>query len=176
MANPLIKTAVRLRFRLTTRAQADRQIRRSADKYLSYARRIDPAAGARVVTVPRMLGVDEDMRDWSFYMLLEHNVIVSRAMSAIALCLARGDDPDTLPQIDPKRDVMPSANPGPEQVDALDATVTAHLDAVAGLKKLRGTATRPHPLFGDFDAHAWHCMFRFHLGIHLRQARMIVTG
>jgi hypothetical protein len=39
---------------------------------------------------------------------------------------------------------------------------------------LRGTGTSPHPVFGDFDAHKWNCMFTFHLGLHLPQAEYVV--
>lgn len=71
---------------------------------------------------------------------------------------------------------MPSANPGLEQIAALEDSVKGHLATVASLDRLRGTRSRPHPLFGSFNAHFWHCMFGFHLQVHLKQARLIVAG
>jgi hypothetical protein len=45
---------------------------------------------------------------------------------------------------------------------------------VKGLERLRGTETAHHPIFGDFDAHKWNCMFSFHLGLHHKQAVHVV--
>jgi hypothetical protein len=45
---------------------------------------------------------------------------------------------------------------------------------VKDLGELRGTKTTPHPIFGDFDAHKWNCMFSFHLRLHYKQAAYVV--
>ena len=60
-------------------------------------------------------------------------------------------------------------------LEAFRQTVDDHLEAILPLGKLRGTVKRPHPVFGDFDAHQWHCMFGFHLMIHFKQARMVAA-
>jgi len=121
-----------------------------------------------------MLGIDEDMRGWSFFMILEHNVIVNRSITAVVQNLGRGVKPEGAGGIDFKKDVMPSEDPGPEQVAALEDSVAVHLRAVSRLPRLRNTITARHPLFDDLDAHGWHCMLMFHLEIHLRQARTVV--
>lgn len=169
-----MKTAIRARFLLTRRNQATRRIHALLAQYLALARRAGVAAGRRPVRVPPMLGVDENMRDWSFFMILEHNVIVNRSISAIVESLARGEKPTGAGAIDSKTDVMPSADPGEEQVAALEASVANHIRMVAGLPRLRGTATTRHPIFDNLDAHGWHCMFGLHLEIHLRQAQAVV--
>ncbi len=172
--NPLIKALVRTKFRFTSRQTADRQAERWLRYYLGLAGKLDASGGSRPVRVPAMQGVDEDMRDWSFFMLLEHNTIVNHAISRVVERLARGWDPVQPGDIDPKTGVMPSANPGPEQVEAFRDSVRSHLKMVASLGQLRGTKTREHPVFGTFDAHAWNCMFGFHLQVHARQAKYIV--
>ena len=121
-----------------------------------------------------MLGIDEDMRDWSIFMIFEHNIIVNRYITAVVEGLGRGVMPDGVGAIDFKKDVMPSEAPGPEQVAALEDSVAVHLRAVSRFPRLRSTITARHPLFDDLDAHGWHCMFMFHLEIHLRQARAVV--
>ena len=120
-----------------------------------------------------MIGVDEEMRDWSFFMILEHNVIVNRSISAIVAGLARGEKSLDSGVVDPKRDVMPSADPGPDQIRAFQASVEAHLDSVARLPRLRSTPTHRHPIFGQLTAHGWHCMFGLHLDIHHKQAETV---
>lgn len=123
-----------------------------------------------------MLGVDEDMRDWSFFMILEHNVIVNRVITTVVEKLVRGEEPVVEGVKDPKKDVMPSAHPGKEQVEAFRASVENHINTVSGLPRLRGTATKLHPVFGEFDAHRWHCMFALHLDIHCKQAEYVVRN
>jgi len=114
------------------------------------------------------------MRSWSLFMILEHNVIVNRSITAIVRALALGEPPDGGGLIDPKRDVMPSADPGPEQIAAFRESVERRLEVVSGLPELRGTLTKQHPVFGMLDAHGWHCMFGLHLQIHLWQAEVVI--
>ncbi|MEX0324703.1 MAG: DinB family protein [Puniceicoccaceae bacterium] len=176
MTDKLLKAAVRSKFAITSRAQASRQIRRLADKYLQLAAGLDPHSGATPYQVPKMPGVDEDMRGWSFYMLLEHNTIVNRLIADIVESLSKGEMPKVAGKVDPKAGVMPGENPGPEQVEAFRLSVDDYLELLPSLESLKGTATRPHPVFGDFDAHQWHCMFGFHLMIHYKQAAKILKG
>jgi hypothetical protein len=124
----------------------------------------------RQARVPSLAGVDEDMREWSFAMILEHNVIVNRVITATLGRLAQGlpADPETC--FDPKKDVMPSAAADAGQWEAFRGSVQDHVARVSVLDRLRGTDTTPHPLFGDFDAHQWTCLFGFYLLVHYRQA------
>ena len=172
----LIKSAIRTRFLLTSRSKASDQIRNLLERYLSLARSIDPAAGSLPVRVPPMLGVDEDMRDWSFFMILEHNIIVNRSISAVVQSLARGEKPSGTRDFDPKRDVMPSADPGEEQIQAFRASVDTHFENISRLPRLRSTPTSRHPIFGQLNAHGWHCMFGLHLDIHRKQAEAVIRA
>ncbi len=115
------------------------------------------------------------MRDWSFFIILEHNVIVKRSVGSIVRSLAPGEKPDGGGIRDPKKDVMPSTSPGPEQIEAFLLSVEHHLRTVESLPGLRGTQTLEHPVFGDLDAHGWHNMFGLHLEIHRKQAEAVVS-
>lgn len=172
MIRLLIKTIVRTRFRLTSAKRVEQQIRRILREYLQLAQGLDDTSGSEPVKVPRMLGVDEDMRDWSFFMILRHNTIVNREISANVRRLAL-DEPAPEKKFDVKKDVMPEAECGIEQIAIFKASVLAHLDNVASLGELRGTAKTDHVIFGPFDAHMWNCMFAFHLDIHLKQAALV---
>jgi len=172
MANPIIKAIVRTRFALTSRASANAQAEKLLTGYLRLAQGLDKITGSEPVTVPPMLGVDEDMRGWSFFMLLRHNTIVNNAISANVRRLALGE-PAPTKKFDTKKDVMPAGDCGIGQIAIFKASVLSHLESVGSLGELHGTATTEHPLFGPFDAHKWHCMFAFHLKVHLRQAAFI---
>lgn len=170
MLELLVKSSIRVRFKLSRAAGVCTQIRKTGDAYLAFAENVDPQRGSESREVPAMFGVDEDMRNWSFFMTLEHNVIVNRNITSLVGSLARGEVPEG---IDPKNDVMPSANPGVEQVEAFRSSIADHIDTVAKLGKLRGTVKKRHPIFGRLDAHGWHCMFGLHLTLHVKQAQLL---
>jgi hypothetical protein len=144
------------------------------EKYIGLAGGLSPQAGRRCVEVPPMPGVDQDMRHWSFYMILQHNDIVDRSISAIVRQPVRGEPLSGAAAIDPKKDVMPCPSAGEEQLQAFQDSVNEHVEMMNSLGRLRGTKTAPHPVFGDFDAHKWNCMFSFHLVVHYKQARHVV--
>lgn len=77
---------------------------------------------------------------------------------------------------DPKRDVMPSADPGEEQIQAFRSSVETHLENVSRLPRLRPTPTSRHPIFGQLNAHGWHGMFGLHLDIHRKQAEAVIRA
>ena len=157
----------------TSRQRATNQARRMLEAYLQLAEGLGPEAGCVAVEVPPMRGVDEDMRRWSFYMIIEHNTIVNRSISAMILQLVKAEPLSGAAAIDPKKDVMPIPSAGKEQLQAFKESIDDHVSMIEGLGSLRGTHSSPHPIFGNFDAHMWNCMFSFHLGLHYKQARHV---
>ena len=172
--NLLIKTAIRTLFTFTSREKALEKSELVLRQYAKLADGLSKEAGQRCIEVPPMRGVDEDMRKWSFFMILEHNAIVNRSMTATVVQLARGEKLSGPATINPKTDVMPSSSADASQFEDFADSITSHIATVKSLKRLRGTGTSPHPVFGDFDAHKWNCMFAFHLGLHLPQAECAV--
>lgn len=175
MNNTIIKPAIRTLFAWTSKERAIEKIERHLDQYAKLARGVSKEAGQICVEVPPMRGVDEDMRRWSFFMILEHNAIVQRSVTATVVQLARGETLSDAARIDPKRDVMPSPAADASQWDCFAGSVASHIAAVRTFQKLRGTRTAPHPVFGKFDAHQWNCMFAFHMGLHLPQAEFVAS-
>ena len=174
MSNLLIKAAIRTIFTFTSREKALEKSVIILQRYAKLADGLSSEAGQLCVEVPPMRGVDEDMRKWSFFMILEHNAIVNRSITATVVQLARGEELRGAATINPKTDVMPSSSADASQFQDFADSVTRHIEAVKSLKRLRGTETSPHPIFGKFDAHKWNCMFAFHLGLHLPQAEYVV--
>ncbi|MEM9481904.1 MAG: DinB family protein [Verrucomicrobiota bacterium] len=140
-----------------------------------------PVAGSKQSSVTASPGhpaempvVDEDMRSWSFYQILEHNTIVNHRITGATVRLVKGEPPDEAEKkFNVKTDVMPAGDAGADEVEKFRASVEAHLEAVDSLANLKGTDTSPHTFFGPFDAHKWHCMFGFHLEIHRKQAEAL---
>lgn len=176
MTSSILAPIIQTLFTLRGRERALRMAAEQLEVYLDLAEGLSPEQGRAAVEVPAMLGVDEDMRRWSFYMLLEHNAIVNRGITAVIAQLVRGEPLHGPALINPKTDVMPSPEAGPEQVEAFEASVRDHIQTVQSLGRLRGTPTLPHPIFGNFDAHKWNCMFALHLKIHNRQAEQITSS
>ena len=174
MNNLFMRAAVKTWFTFTSREKVSMQIQKSLDKYLALTRQVNAECGMAPVFVPRMTGVDEDMRNWSLFMILEHNVIVNRSITSIIQNLVRGEKPMGAGTIDPKNDVMPSLYPGVEQIQAFRLSVEDHLRAISSFCRLRRSLKSRHPIFGEFDAHSWHCMFSLHLLIHYKQAKYVV--
>jgi hypothetical protein len=175
MSNPVIKAVIRTRFLLTSRERASGIIRTSAEAYLRLAQHFDETRGGLTACVPAMIGVDPEMRGWSFFQILEHNTIVNRSIGATVKALALGTELSGPALINPKTDVLPKGPSGPEQLEAFQGSVEEYLSLVATLPSLRGTGETLHPVFGSFDAHKWHCMFGLHLGLHLRQAEKVLS-
>lgn len=174
MPPSIIRIAVRSLFWCTRRSQVDAQCRAWKERYQELAYQVNDETGRLGVRVPRMPGVDEDMRDWSFFMILEHHRIVNRAITQTVVNLARNEPLSGDALMNPKTDVMPSPNADASQVPAFLQSIEDHLEAVKALPGLRGTRTSRHPVFGDFDAHRWHNMFAFHLRVHYAQAKHVV--
>ena len=175
MSRILLNAAVRTSFIFTSRERVLRKTEALMQEYIKLSDRLPLEVGRRCIEVPWMPGIDQDMRRWSFFMILEHNAIVNRAITATVVHLARDEALSGAAMIDPKKDVMPSVSAGDSQIQLFADSVRQHLDTVKNLRNLRGTNTAPHPVFGAFDAHQWNCMFAFHLGLHLRQAKFVVA-
>jgi hypothetical protein len=141
-----IKTVVRSFFLITSRNRALYQAKRFLKDYLNLAGGLSREIGMCSVKVPPMRGVDEDMRDWSFYMILEHNSIVNKSITATIQQLVNGEPLSGVAAIDPKKDVMPSQSAAEEQLQDFKKSVNEHVAVVANLGKLRGTQTAPHPI------------------------------
>ncbi len=175
MSNPLVQAVIRTKFLMTSREKASQIIRGNADAYLKLAERIGNESGERSISIPPMIGVDPEMRAWSFFQILEHNVIVNGMIAHTVEKLARGEDPNPERAINHKTDVLPGDSSGAEQIAAFSESIKSYLSMVTTLPLMRGTAKTQHPVFGPFDAHKWHCMFGFHLGLHLKQAEKVIA-
>ncbi|MEM0896902.1 MAG: DinB family protein [Verrucomicrobiota bacterium] len=174
MIQKILPPIIRLKFALTSREKASQTIQDELVRYLDLGESFGAEKGTEQKQINPMLGVDEDMRSWSFYQILEHNTIVNHRITGATMRLVKGEPPDeSEKKFNVKTDVMPAGDAGADEVEKFRASVEAHLEAVDSLANLKGTDTSPHTFFGPFDAHKWHCMFGFHLEIHRKQAEAL---
>lgn len=169
----ILRTAVRGWMSCTGRESASRRILRETERTLACLDAVPPEDAARPLRVPAMPGVDEDMREWSLGMLIEHNTIVNREIRGIVEALGKGERVERT--LDPKTGVLPREGVGAEARTPFEDSVREYLATVQPLHGLRRTARYDHVLFGPFTAHHWHCMFGFHLMLHRRQAEAVVA-
>ncbi len=87
----MINFLVRAQFTMTSLNHAREQTEKILRSYEKLAEGLNHEVGSRCVRVPPMLGIDENMRNWSFNMILEHNSIVNRTITAIVEQLLRGE-------------------------------------------------------------------------------------
>lgn len=173
MSNIVLRTAIHTLFSFSGRRRVSEQCVKLSENYERLFDGVTKEIGMLRVEVPRMRGVDEDMRNWSFFELLEHNTIVNRSITATVCQLAEGIPLSGSATIDLKKDVMPTGSPDKSILQTFLDSITFHIDEVKKLDRLSGTKKSKHPVFGPFDAHKWNCMFSFHLGLHLPQAEFI---
>ena len=176
MKKYIIRTVVRTKLSLQSVQKGSNLLSDWGQKYLDLGKGLSYAQASQPVSVPEMLGVDSDMTGWSYYQLLEHNAIVNRIMSLNVKMLMTGEGKDILEQFNPKTDVMPGDTVGSEQVENFQKSIDEHLQMVKHFAHLNSKDTRDHPLFGSFNAHKWHGMISFHLGVHFKQAQLIFKG
>ncbi|MEM9081577.1 MAG: hypothetical protein AAGC74_12895 [Verrucomicrobiota bacterium] len=173
MLPSLVRHLIPLKFKHTSRQAADQQLEAHLRTYLKIAQKIGPD-GSKPVSVPSMLGVDEDMRAWSFFELLAHNTIVNLQIAKIIPALVKNENLSQFDHFNPKTDVHPPPECGPDEVTRFEKSIRIYQKTLARLDNLNSSQKRHHPVFGPFDAHQWHCMCAFHLKIHLKQAQTIL--
>jgi hypothetical protein len=172
MREIILQTIVRLKFTLTSRDAASSQARKEMERTVQLCSAVEPSQAARSVRVPSMAGIDEEMRDWSLFMILEHNTIVNRAITSLVGKLAWREAVDDT--FDMKKDVIPAKHADAGAMGEFRSSVEDYLRMIPELPTLRGTGKYRHPVFADLDAHGWHCMLAFHLMLHRRQSEKIV--
>ena len=175
-ASWFVRKMIQWRFKMTSREKGVAQIRTCMQGYLDLLNGLTDEQARKSVRVEKMLGVDEDMREWSLCEIIEHNIIVNHTLKARVLSLLTGEISPEYEHFDVKRDVMPGLGDAFEKsdIDQFTASVDGYLESIAEFDSLKTTATAEHPIFGKFDAHQFHIMFAFHLNLHLRQAIAVV--
>lgn len=167
----LIGAGIKLAAQVASKDRLTALFRAEAQRAIDTARLLSEANGRRRVLVPRVLGIEDNSRNWSVYMVLEHLVIVNSAIAATLPRLYAGRGVSTEVRAD---EVNPVTEAGPEQMDDLAKLVERYTDMVEKLGNLRAGIAHPHPWYGPLSAAQWHALAVVHNSVHRRHIEHIV--
>ncbi|MEK7951472.1 DinB family protein [Luteolibacter soli] len=157
--------------KVTDRERAMERFLGEAESVLSLATPLSEEEGRRAVLVKRLRGMEDSSRYWSPYMIVQHLVIVDKAMLMMIRMLSAGKTTDRKSST---ADVKPSPDAGPEALDEFRELLVRWQETLSGIPDLRSGSRHPHPWFGPLDAHGWSCVAGLHHGIHRRQMEAVL--
>ncbi|RYD47694.1 MAG: DinB family protein, partial [Verrucomicrobiaceae bacterium] len=157
--------------RLTDRERALDRFHGEADKVFSLVTPLREEVGRRPVLVKRLRGMEDSSRYWSPYMIVQHLVIVDRAILMMIRMLSSGKTTD---RKSGTADVKPSPDAGPEAIEEFRTLLVRWQETLSEIPELRGGSRHPHPWFGPLDAHGWLAVAAQHHGIHRKQLEMVL--
>jgi hypothetical protein len=133
--------------------------------------RFSPEDFGRRVTVPPMVGLEDDERHWSAALVVEHSVLVGETIGRTLIFLSRNQSP---PDAFRREDLKPRGGKGVAVMEDLRRLSRDYPHLVrTELGSTTGTTLHRHPFFGDLDVHRWHCLSVSHLRVHRRQLHEI---
>lgn len=165
----------RLGFRVLRRTLSRRRIQdwlcSETERVLATARELPLEQMKRQVLIQRVTGLEDNSRNWSAAMVLQHLVIVDTGISEILSALSEDYAFEREVRI---ADVKPTSDAGQEQLGHLEHALMAYLGQVATIKNLHTVRRHAHPWFGPLNGHGWHTLAALHTMIHRRQLDAIV--
>lgn len=168
----LAKGAFRIKCWQLTDAAATNLFYKGAEQIRKRARSVEASQGSQRILIQRVLGIEDNSRYWSIYMVLDHLNIVNQGIAAIIEALCTGGNALKAVRI---ADVKPDPAASAATIEAFESAVRSYTEKIESLSPLRSTATHPHPWFGKINAHQWHCLAALHHGIHRRQIEKIIN-
>ncbi|MFK8112483.1 MAG: hypothetical protein AB8B91_09780 [Rubripirellula sp.] len=166
VANVVMRVGSRLLPRSRVVGMIDAESRRVVDMCGVFSSEL----GMQRVLIDRIMGIEDNSRDWSAYMTLQHMCIVNEAMVGILQALDGGAEFDREVRI---QDVKPAADAGPECVQTFQTSVEGLQQCIAGIQQPVSAKTQAHPWFGEMNARQWTLLAGVHLRIHRKQIESI---
>ena len=116
------------------------------------------------------LGIEDDTRDWSIAMVIEHLVIVNTGIIEVIKTLGQEETVDMEIRIE---DVKP--HHGEHTLTELRSLLdTYHQDYTP--PKHNSQMTKAHPWFVEFNDQEWNTFLAIHTWVHRRQIEAILKG
>jgi hypothetical protein len=122
------------------------------------------------VLVSPIIGLEDDERDWSAAMVVEHAVLVGEAIGRTLIFLSRGEQP---PEPFTRAAMRPRGAKGVEVLPLLRQLGRDYPGIVEAELGPRRDCNHRHPLFGELDLARWHYLSVSHLRVHRRQLHEI---
>ena len=164
------KLAFRFSRALNTQERMLGRFEDESNQILDIFESITPSKRRTQVLISRLVGMEDSSRNWSPYMVLQHLVIVNRAILSVLERLQRNE------AISDKADtarVKPLPTAGVEVVEGFNEIKRKYCEYLRDHTLRKGGPTYAHPWFGELSAFGWHCLASVHLGIHRKQLKAI---
>lgn len=172
---PLELLVSRLGFRALRTSLSRRRLQAwlcyETERLVATARTLPQDQWQRQVLIPRIAGLEDNSRNWSAAMVLQHVVIVDTEIREILTALSEGKALGRETRI---AEVKPISNAGQEQLAQVEQALAAYLERIATIKGLHTVRRHAHPWFGPLDGHGWHTLAAVHTMIHRRQLESVV--
>ncbi len=119
------------------------------------------------VLIDHILGIEDDTRDWSISLVIEHLCIVTEGIIEVIKTLGEEKTVEMQIRIE---DVKPQE--GAVDFTKLKAIVTTYKAYTP--PKRNSHMTKAHPWFIEFNDQEWHTFLAIHTWVHRRQIEAIV--
>ena len=162
-------------YRDTTLADARKFFELETEKIIKLSKTIDAESAKKRVLIPRLRGLEDNSRYWSFAMAVDHLRIVGTGLTGVILDLTMGGSKRKAVLIE---DVKP--DPGVELTTAIDG-FKKMTDQFLGDIAISEIDNYPevrfeHPWFGPMNARQWYVLSGWHQAIHRQQMKEIIKG
>ena len=137
---------------------------------LEIYRQLPPEKCSQKVLIKRLGGFEDSSRYWSPSMVLEHMVLVAKAMTNIIVTLDR----EQYLVFDARiTQFKPKENHEACLAGFFDTSMRECAERLQHVNNRNSRATHAHPWFGKLNAHGWHTVLALHQKIHRQQLELI---
>ena len=148
-------------------------------KLIALVKEVPESQRSTRVLVQPLPGLEDSSRYWSLNGVLEHLLIVSRAVEKGILKLSAGEIPNEkadIAAVKPKSEDQDHS--WLKQFEEYASNLLARIDEQLNQpgRNIHSPLKFNHPWFGPFTARQWYWLLPTHQRIHYRQAKHIVMG
>ena len=122
------------------------------------------------VLINRTFGIEDDTRQFSINLVLEHLVIAGQAVQMVIQKLSQEEEipmPIKIEAVKPKENKL-------DQIDDFLKFYHSYFDFIENLPKKQSKMTKAHPWFIKFNNYDWSVFMYMHTFIHRRQLQAIM--
>jgi len=161
--------------RQTTWEQSNRMFERETEKILKLTESLSVDELKVQVLIPRIHGIEDNSRNWSPAMVLEHLMIVATGMAEVIVQLSCGKVPDKRVDI---AAVKPKGEFSAVELSAIREQFSNRMAAVKqslaqDVRNHNSRSRLRHPWFGSLTAREWNWLLGAHQRIHRKQIEEI---
>ncbi len=155
-----------------TITQCSKDIETHSNEILELINNKKPEDLSKLTLIERLIGLEDNSRYWSVYMVLEHIRIVNELVANILENLCNDKLPNDESTIEATK---PAENIGKEIVEQFIESKENVIKLANSYTDLETEVTFSHPWYGSMNALDWYCMCALHIKLHKLQIEKILT-